>query len=93
MQNLVISRCCISENGKEMYQEITFIIVYYVKVSGIPSGNKLIKTIRFRKSSGMFGNFRKFSENVRERSSGLPAGTILENLRKIVKNIVINKLI
>ena len=92
---------------------------YYIKVSGIASGNKLIKTIRYphmwrydiftcediddsvisslslklylnslvyhrnifgssskvfgnlRKSSDISGNFRKFSENVRERSSGL----------------------
>ena len=34
-----------------------------------------------RKSLDIFGNFRKFSENVRERSSVL-IGTILENLRK-----------
>ena len=34
----------------------------------------------FGSSSKVFGNLRKFSENVRERSSGLR--TILENLRK-----------
>ena len=89
--------------------------IYCIKVSGIASGNKLIKTIRYphisphvkisiislisslslklylnslvhhrnifgsstkvfgnlRTCSDMFGNFREFSENVRERSSGL----------------------
>ena len=50
--------------------------MYHRNIFGSPSevlGN-------LRKSSDIFGNFRKFSENVRERSSGLR--TILENLRK-----------
>ena len=57
--------------------------IYYIKCSSIPSGNKSIKTKRIltcediddslchRKSSAIFGNFMKFSENVRGRSSGL----------------------
>ena len=50
-----------------------------------------------RKSSDIFGNFRKFKENVRERSSGLrnnfeKSSEIFGNLRKIVKYAVISKL-
>ena len=51
-------------------------LVYHRNIFGSPS--KVLGNLR--KSSDIFGNFRKFSENVRERSSGLQ--TILENLRK-----------
>ena len=51
-----------------------------------------------RKSSAIFGNFRKFSENVRERSSGLEQfwkifgnlRKVVGILRKIIKNAVIS---
>ena len=42
-------------------------LVYHRNVFG--SSSKVIGNLR--KSSGIFGNFRKFSENVRECSSGL----------------------
>ena len=51
-------------------------LVYHRNIFG--SSSKIFENLR--KSSDIFGNFRKFSENVRERSSGLR--TILENLRK-----------
>ena len=99
--------------------------IYYMKVSGIQNGNKLIKTIRYphmwrywwfqwyqvcllnctkirwcifetssglleslRQSSQIFGNSPKMCGNVR-----LAFGTILENLRKIIKNAVISMFI
>ena len=51
-------------------------LVYHRNIFG--SSSKVLGNLR--KSSDIFGNFRKFSENVRERSSGLPDN--LKNLRK-----------
>ena len=51
-------------------------LVYHRNIFG--SSSKVLSNLR--KSSGIFGNFRKFSENVRERSSGLRNN--LKNLRK-----------
>ena len=42
-------------------------LVYHRNIFG--SSSKVLGNLR--KSSDIFGNFRKFSENVRERSSGL----------------------
>ena len=91
------------------FRKTIFNLFYYIKVSGIPSGNKLIKISshvkiamitlisslslklylnllvhnrnilgssskgfgNLREFSDIFGTFRKFSENVRERSFGL----------------------
>ena len=51
-------------------------LVYHRNIFG--SSSKVLGNLR--KSSDIFGNFRKFSENVRERSSGLRDN--LKNLRK-----------
>ena len=51
-------------------------LVYHRNIFG--SSSKVLGNLR--KSSDIFGNFRKFSENVRERSSGLRNN--LKNLRK-----------
>ena len=50
--------------------------MYHRNIFG--SSSKVLGNLR--KSSDIFGNFRKFSENVRERSSGLRDN--LRNLRK-----------
>ena len=51
-------------------------LVYHRNIFG--SSSKVLGNLR--KSSDIFGNFRKFSENVRERSCGLRDN--LKNLRK-----------
>ena len=51
-------------------------LVYHRNIFG--SSSKVLGNLR--QSSDIFGNFRKFSENVRERSSGLRDN--LKNLRK-----------
>ena len=51
-------------------------LVYHRNIFG--SSSKVLGNLR--KSSDVFGNFRKFSENVRERSSGLRDN--LKNVRK-----------
>ena len=55
-------------------------LVYHRNIFG--SSSKVLGNLR--QSSDIFGNFRKFSENVRERSSGLRDN--LKNLRKSSEN-------
>ena len=55
-------------------------LVYHRNIFG--SSSKVLGNLR--KSSDIFGNFRKFSENVREHSSGLRDS--LKNLRKSSEN-------
>ena len=55
-------------------------LVYHRNIFG--SSSKVLGNLR--KSSDIFGNFWKFSENVRERSSGLRDN--LKNLRKSSEN-------
>ena len=55
-------------------------LVYHRNIFG--SSSKVLGNLR--KSSDIFGNFRNFSENVRERSSGLRDN--LKNLRKSSEN-------
>ena len=54
--------------NKNIYNFVSLIVLKFV---GVSSKHLRIFLESLRESSEIFGNFRKFTENVRERSSGL----------------------
>ena len=53
------------------FSDINFVSLIVLKFVGVSSKHLRIFLESLRESSEIFGNFRKFTENVRERSSGL----------------------
>ena len=53
------------------FNDVRFVSYIVLKFVGVSSKHLRVFLGSLRKSSDIFGNFRKFSENVRERSSGI----------------------
>ena len=53
------------------FNDIRFVSYIVLKFVGVSSKHLRVFLGSLRKSSDIFGNFRKISENVRERSSGI----------------------